>query len=210
MVREQRFTPRPGLRFRESLTELPKPFRRYLVAVGLFGMGDFAHSLALLEPGYGREYALVAGPILYATRNTWQALIAFPVGAVSDRIGRRGLLIFGYLLGAIVMLGFAAGFAWQLGSIEYVVALFVLAGIYIGIQEALEGAMTADLIPDRTRRGTAYGVLGSVNGVGDFAASVIVGLLLTWQPEIAFVYAATWMLLGAGAMALVRPRAGDS
>jgi len=216
MVREQRFTPRPGLRFRESLSELPKPFRRYLVAVGLFGMGDFAHSLlilasiALLEPGYGREYALVAGPILYATRNSWQALIAFPVGALSDRVGRRGLLLCGYLLGVAVMLGFAAAFAWQLGSIAFVTAQFVLAGIYIGIQEALEGAMTADLIPDRTRRGTAYGVLGSVNGVGDFAASVVVGLLLVWQPEVAFVYAAMWMLLGAGAMALVRPHVGDS
>ena len=109
------------------------------------------------------------------------------------------------------MLGFAAAFAWQLGSIEYVIGLFVLAGIYIGIQEALEGAMTADLIPDRTRRGTAYGVLGCVNGVGDFVASVVVGLLLiAWPPAIAFLYAAAWMLLGAGAMARVRPHAGDS
>ena len=99
------------------------------------------------------------------------------------------------------MLGFAAAFAWELGSLPYVIGLFVLAGMYIGIQEALEGAMTADLIPDRTRRGTAYGVLGCVNGVGDFAASVVVGLLMTWRPEAAFVYAAAWMFLGAGAMA---------
>src|SRR5262249_41180441 len=109
-------------------------------------------------------------------------------------------------VGALVMVGFAAGFAWSFGSLSYVVALFVLTGVYIGIQEALEGAMTADLIPDRTRRGTAYGVLGSVNGIGDFAASVVVGVLMAWRPEVAFLYAATWMLLGAGAMALVRPR----
>src|SRR5262245_15482191 len=103
------------------------------------------------------------------------------------------------------MCGFAAGFVWQIGSLTYVIVLFVLAGTYVGIQEALEGAMTADLIPDRTRRGTAYGVLGCVNGIGDFAASVVVGLLLTWKPGFAFMYAAAWMFAGVGAMALVRP-----
>lgn len=211
VVREQRFTPRPGVRFRESLAELPKPFRRYLVAVGVFGLGDFsavllvAASILLLEPAHGREYALAIGPVLYATRNTWQALTAFPVGALSDRVGRRELLIGGYLVGVVVMLGFAAGFVWEIRSLAYVTGLFILAGVYVAVQEALEGAMTADLIPDRTRRGTAYGVLGSVNGVGDFVASLVVGLLLTWRPELAFLYAAGWMLLGAGAMTLVRP-----
>jgi MFS family permease len=211
LVREQQFTPRPGIRFRESLTELPKPFRRYLVAVGVFGMGDFSHtllilaSITLLKPEHGQEFAIVAGPILYATRNTWQALTAFPVGALSDRIGRRGLLVFGYMLGVVVMLGFAAAFAWNLGTLPVVAGLFVLAGVYIGIQESLEGAMTADLIPDRTRRGTAYGVLGCVNGIGDFAASLIVGLLMVWQPVIAFTYAAAWMAAGTFWMALVRP-----
>ena len=211
MVREQRFTPRPALRFRESLAELPKPFRRYLLAVGIFGVGDFNHSLlilasiGLLTPEYGKEFAIVLGPILYATRNTWQALASFPIGALSDRIGRRGLLVVGYLLGAMVMLGFMAGFALEWRSLPYVAGLFVLAGIYIAFQEALEGAMTADLIPDKTRRGTAYGVLGFVNGIGDFAASLVVGFLLAWQPEIAFVYSAAWMLLGALAMARVRP-----
>jgi MFS family permease len=199
------------MRFRESLAELPKPFRRYLIAIGIFGIGDFNHSLlilasiSLLSPEYGREFALVAGPILYATRNGLQALASFPIGALSDRIGRRGLLVAGYVLGAVVMLGFAAAFLWQLGSLSIVVGLFVFAGIYIAFQEALEGAMTADLIPDRTRRGTAYGALGFVNGFGDFVASLVVGLLLMWQPEIAFLYAATWMALGAVAMARVKP-----
>jgi MFS family permease len=214
MVREQRFTPRPGIRFRESLAELPHPFRRYLVAVWLFGLGDFSAvvligaSVLLLEPEHGRAFAVWVGPLLYATRNACQAITAFPVGALSDRIGRRGLLVVGYLIGVGVMLGFGAAFYWELRSVTYVVGLFGLAGVYVAIQEALEGATTADLIPDRTRRGTAYGVLGCVNGIGDFAASVVVGLLLVWRPEWAFLYAACWMLLGAAAMA--RVRTGDS
>jgi MFS family permease len=210
LVREQRFTPKPGWRFRESLAELPRPFRRYLVAVGLFGFGDFTHTLlilaatTLLTPTTGLPAALALGPILYAVRNAVSAAVAFPVGALSDRVGRRGLLVIGYLLGVLTMFGFAAAFAWELRSIAYVVGLFVLAGVYVAVQESLEGAMTADLIPDRTRRGTAYGVLGCVNGVGDFAASVGVGLLLAAWPEAAFLYSAAWMLLGAGAMARVR------
>jgi MFS family permease len=210
LVREQRFTPRPAVRFSESLAELPPRFRRYLLAVGIFGVGDFSHvllvgaSILLLEPHHGREYAIVAGPILYATRNAVQAITAFAAGALSDFIGRRGLLVCGYLLGVLAMLGFAAGFAWHLGEMPYVTSLFVIAGMCVGVQEALESAMTADMIPDRTRRGTAYGLLGCVNGIGDFAASVVVGILIVWQPEIAFVYAASWMLLGAIAMARVR------
>jgi len=211
LVREQRFTPKPAVRFRESLAELPGPFRRYLVAVGVFGLGDFSPtllilaSIALLEPACGRERALFIGPVLYAIRNAVQAATAFPVGALSDRIGRRGLLVAGYLIGVVVMFGFTAAFAWEIHSLAYTIGLFVLAGVYIAFQEALEGAMTADLIPDRARRGTAYGALGCVNGVGDFAASFVVGLLITDRPEAAFLYAAGWMLLGAGAMALVRP-----
>jgi MFS family permease len=211
LVREQRFTPKPAVRFRESLAELPGPFRRYLAAVGVFGLGDFSPtllilaSIALLGPAYGHESALFIGPILYAIRNAVQAATAFPVGALSDRVGRRGLLVVGYLIGVAVMNGFTAAFLWGIHSLAYVIGLFALAGVYVAFQEALEGAMTADLIPDRTRRGTAYGVLGCVNGVGDFAASFVVGLLITAYPGVAFQYAAGWMLLGAGAMALVRP-----
>jgi MFS family permease len=209
LVREQRFTPKPGLRFRESLAELPAGFRRYLVAVGLFGLGDFSAtllifaSIVLLTPEYGAATAIAIGPILYAVRNAVEAVIAFPVGALSDRVGRRGLLVAGYLVGVLTMLGFLAAFAWGFHSLAFVVGLFVLAGVCLAFQEALEGATTADLIPDRGRRGTAYGVLGCVNGVGDFASSLVVGLLIAARPELAFGYAAFWMLLGAAAMVWV-------
>jgi MFS family permease len=210
MVREQRFTPKPGLRFRESLSELPRPFRRYLVAVGVFGLGDFAHSILVLAATlaigvrYDTATALVAGPLLYALRNATAAVTAFPVGALGDRVGRRWLLVAGYLLGGAVMLGFAGVFAGGVTTIPVFAGLFGLAGVYVAFQESLEGAMTADLIPDRSRRGTAYGLLGCTNGFGDFVSSLVVGALLAVRPEAAFLYAAGWMFFGAAILSATR------
>jgi MFS family permease len=82
--------------------------------------------------------------------------------------------------------------------------LFGLAGVYVAFQESLEGAMTADLIPDRSRRGTAYGLLGCTNGFGDFVSSLVVGALLAVRPEAAFLYAAGWMFFGAAILSATR------
>ena len=82
--------------------------------------------------------------------------------------------------------------------------MFGLAGFSIAVTDALEGAMTADLVTEPVR-GTAYGVLGAVNGVGDLVASVAVGILWTaFSPVIAFAYAALGM--GMGALVLARLR----
>ena len=59
--------------------------------------------------------------------------------------------------------------------------------------------MAADLVPDESNRGTAYGVMGTVNGVGDFLSSVVVGLLWSLSPEAGFAYAAVAMLCGGAA-----------
>jgi predicted MFS family arabinose efflux permease len=82
--------------------------------------------------------------------------------------------------------------------------LFALNGSFMAAQDALEGAMTADQV-ERANRSTAYGVMAAVNGVGDFAASAIVGLLWTLaSPMVAFAYAAILMWSGAGLLAAVR------
>ena len=81
--------------------------------------------------------------------------------------------------------------------IPYLLWLFALAGISIAVYDALEGALTADLVEEDSLRGTAYGVLGTVNGIGDLVASVVVGLLWTrFSPALAFGYAAVFMSLG--------------
>jgi MFS family permease len=197
--------------FMGSLRALPKDFRRWLVGVGVFGLGDCSDKLLILaatltlEPTLGPKGAAEFGILLYAWRNLTQALIAYPVGVLSDRIGPRRILIAGYLLGSLVMAGFATmgEFEWQSRLVFLV--LFTLAGIYLAVEEALEGVMTADLVPDRSLRGTAYGVMGTVNGVGDLFSSLIVGwLMYVTNIRTAFLTAAGIMLIGTIIMAAIR------
>ena len=191
-------------KFWASLKSLPASFRRFLWGAGIFGMGDFARTLLilaatqLLSPSQGLARAAQwAGP-LYVGHNIFYAAASYPVGAVSDRIGSRGLLALGYLAGGISAFGFSAAFLWRLTAISYLLLLFGLAGISIAVYDALEGALTADLVEEERLRGTAYGVLGTVNGVGDLVASVLVGLLWTgFSPVLAFGYAAVFMTLGS-------------
>ncbi len=202
LIREQRFDPKPGLRLGASIRMLPAGFRKYLVGIGLFGLGDFSHTLLilaatlLLTPGYGNVDAAAIGFALYAWKNACGAVAAFPAGWLGDKLGHRPVLIGGYLLGVATMLGFAILFAAQTASIGWLAVLFAMAGFYLAVEESLEPAMAADLTPDPTVRGTAFGVLATVNGLGDFVASVGVGSLFVLGGEVAFGAAAVLMLLG--------------
>ncbi len=203
MVSDRRRPPNHALRFWTSLRALPAPYRRFLVGVGVFGMGDFAHTLLilaaadLLAPNYGMIRAAQIAALLYVARNVMYAAASYPIGALSDRLGRRGLLAVGYLLGALVAGGFLLAFLLPLPSVGYLLLLFGLAGTYIAAEDALEGAMTADFVA-ADARGIAYGLMGTVNGIGDLVASVVVGALWTAvAPALAFGYAAAVMLAGA-------------
>jgi MFS family permease len=210
LVREKPRTPNHGLKFWASIGALPANFRRFLIGVGVFGAGDFAHTLLilaatqLLMPVYGVVQAAWIAALLYAGRNVLYTAASYPVGHLSDRYGRRTLLVAGYVLGALVMAGFVAAFVTATASILWLGALFALAGVYIAVEDALEGALTADLVPDETIRGTAFGVMGTVNGIGDFISSVVVGLLWSFSPIVGFSYAGIMMLAGAVLLHRVR------
>jgi MFS family permease len=207
LVKDDRSVPNRNLRFLAALRSLPKNFRRYLGAVGLFGLGDFAHTLliaaatSLLASRFGLVKAAQVAGLLYVGRNIVQTLASYPIGALADRIGHRPILVVGYALGVGMAALLAITFAVHSESLIMLGGVFVLAGLYIAIQEALEGAMTAEYVPSETR-GIGFGVLGAVNGVGDLFSSVVVGV--TWtlvSPVFAFGLAAALMALGAAAMA---------
>lgn len=189
-----------------SVGAMPPAFRRFLVGVGLFGLGDFTHSLLilaaveLLTPEWGFQAAAQWGAVLFALRNVAAVIAAVPAGALSDRLGRIGPLTAGYVLGAAVTAGFAWAAAAGVTSVWVLGALFAAAGVVNAVQEALEPAAAADLVTDDAVRGTAFGVLGAVNGVGDLLSSVLVGAL--WAAGAAWGFGAAAGLMLAGAAVL--------
>jgi MFS family permease len=194
-------------RLRASLAGLPPRFRRFLVAVGLFGLGDFARSLLILRaaqllPGHGPWRRGETAIALYVFHNLVHALAAYGIGALAARLGARRVLAAGYLAFAAMAVGFVL--APPQPPFGVLLGLFVLAGLATSAEEVLEGTVAAELLPEGLR-GTGFGALAAVNGIGDFAASALVGWL--WaavSPAAGFGWAAAMAILGALALARVR------
>lgn len=185
--------------FGERLNALPKSFRRFLLAVGLFGAGDFAHTMLILlatqrlTPQYGSARAAIIAISLYVLHNVLYAGFAFIAGWLADHFNKRAILAGGYALAAVT--GLLLVFAPM--NLPMLVVIFMLAGIYVATEEALEDSIAAELV-DEAHHGMGFGVLATVNGVGDFLSSVVVGILWTVVgPEIAFAYSTILFMVGA-------------
>ena len=207
LVRDPRRSPNPGLRFFQSLRTLPSRFKRYLGAVGLFGMGDFSPSLlilaatSLLTPSLGVVKAAQVAGLLYVGRNVVQVLMSYPVGAMADRVGHVRLLVAGYVLGTVTAVLTACAFWFSVASVPLLAAIFFVAGLYVTVEEALEPTVTAELVrPDTLVM--SYGALGTVNGAAKFVSSATVGVVWTTvSPTVGFGLAA--LLMAAGTLALL-------
>lgn len=188
--------------FHLALRSMPSEFRRYLTGVGVFGAGDYAHTLLilaamqLLAPRFGAFHAASLGALLYVWHNTIYALAAYPAGALADKHGHRLVLACGYAISVAVPVTLIGCFAASWGSLPALGGIFTIAGLVNGVQDTLEGAATGDLVPEHDR-GLGFGLLGAVNGVGDLVSSVVVGALWTAEPTLGFGYAALCMALGA-------------
>jgi MFS family permease len=189
----------PPSRISERFARLPKAYWRYLAGVCTHGIGDFAPTLLilratqLLSPGWGSGRAAALSVGLYTVHNFVEAAASYPAGALGDRVGKRGLLALGYLIGAACY----GGFIFAPPRISVLVVLFALGGIHHAFQQSLEKSLAAELIV-REMRGTGFGVLATANGMGDLISSVVVGTL--WSavsPGAGFLYAAVFAVLGA-------------
>ncbi len=204
-VTEKRRAANNGMQLMGTLRAMPRDYRRFLVAVGIFGMADFAPTLMILrattvlEPQMGLVEASRLAALFYLLRNIVYAAASYPIGAQSDRFSRSRYLAVGYEVAVITFVGFA----FVVSSIWWFVIFFSLAGIFIAWEDTVEGIAVRDYVED-TVAGTVYGVLGVVNGVGDFASSLIVGLLWTAVgPSWGFGYAILVGLFGTVIMAKI-------
>ncbi|MCW5570661.1 MAG: MFS transporter [Steroidobacteraceae bacterium] len=206
VVREQARTAVGHIRFGASLRELPAAFRRLLVAVGLFGLGDFAHTMLILfavqslTPGLGAVTAASLGAGLYLLHNLLYAAFAMLAGWLADHFDKRRVLATGYLLAAVMGVAIVAlpPNLWTLALV------FALGGVYVAIEETLEDSLCAELVPP-SQHGMAFGTLATVNGIGDFASSIVVGLLwTTLGTSAAFGYSAALAACGAALVLRVK------
>jgi len=182
-----------SLGFWKDISSLPKEFRFFLLVMFLFGIGNFNRTLLILRtqevltPVTGLAIAGGFSVLLYALRNVFQAAADYIVGHASDLFGRKVLLA---LLGFFLFAFMSLGLAFPLPSLWFFVFLFAISGISAATYTALEKAYAADLLPAHLR-GTGYGALQTVDGVGDFVSSFAVGFLWTTvSPTTGFIYGA--------------------
>lgn len=205
LVRERAHAPRPGARFWHSVRSLPLDFKRYLVGVGIAGLGDFSNALLILwatqafTPEIGAERAARWAISLYILYNVIYTASCYTSGALADKYSKKWVLAIGYSL-AIVP---AVALSLAGSSLGWFALAFAFSGVYTGVWETLENATAATLLP-KELRGTGFGVLATVNGLGDFASSSIVGLLWVTSPKVAMTFVAIVSLVGAAIIASTR------
>ncbi|HVZ47391.1 MAG TPA: MFS transporter [Gemmatimonadaceae bacterium] len=175
-------------------------FWRYLAVLFVFTLGASSDAFVLLR-AQQLGVPVAAIPLLYAALNIVKAVSSTPGGALSDRRGRRPVIIAGWMLYAAVYLGFAlASAAW------HAVALFVAYGFFFGLTEGTEKAFVADLVP-ATRRGTAFGWYNFAIGIGALPASLVFGAV--WDrfgSATAFGIGAALAAVAAGGLVALVPR----
>lgn len=202
LVQDPEHSPNPALKFFNSLRGLPARFKRYLAAVGVFGIGDFSHSLLilaatqLLTASMGVVQAAQVAGLLYVWRNGVQVAVSFPIGMLADRLGHVPILVAGYILGVLTAALTACAFLFHAESVALLAVIFFIAGLYAAVQEALEATVTAEMV-DKDVLAMSIGALGTVNGTAKFISSSLVGVLWTLvSPVFGFTLAAVFM--GAG------------
>lgn len=177
-----------------SLRGFDGNFKRFLLIVALFTLSNSSDAFLLLRAqSVGVSVASI--PLLWAMLHVIKVLSSLIGGDLSDRLGRRRLIVSGWVLYAAVY----AGFAFVSNNIS-VWILFLIYGIYFGLAEGAEKALVADLVQPE-QRGTAYGLYNLAFGITVLPASLLMGALWSWRgPTLAFLVSAA---LGATAALLL-------
>jgi MFS family permease len=193
-----------------ALRSLGKPFIIFMVIVSIFDIGNSSDAFLILR-AQERGLSVIGILAMLIVFNLIYALVSTPAGSLSDRVGRRRMILFGWLAYALIYFGFGlAKTGWQ------VWLLYVIYGLYYGLAFGSTKAMIADLVPEALR-GTAYGTYNAVMGILDLPASVIAGVL--WQgmggwsgfgASAPFVFGGSMALIATLLMILWMPRATAS
>jgi MFS family permease len=207
LVREPAGPARPQARVTFGDGGFPPAYRRYLMAVCVFTLGNASDAFLILravDAGVPSSYV----PLLWGAFHVVKTSFSVPAGILSDRWDRRKVVVAGWTVYAVTYAawGIASGPAWM-------VALFLVYGLYAAMTEGVERALVADFVPP-DRRGTAYGWFHLVVGVSALPASVLFGVLWSWRGSLAaFGVSASLALLASLLLLALKspppPRGGE-
>jgi MFS family permease len=200
-VREGRVEVGAKSSFGAALRRFPKSYLAYLIATALFGVGNSSNAFLILQTK-GLGASLTATILIYAAFNLVAALVSYPAGSLSDRLGKRTVVLLSLAVFTVSYLGFAlTPNVWGLG------ALFVLYGVYQGAFRAAGKALASDLSPDDLRA-SGIGWYGAAVGLSGLVASAVAGVLWDRVSHAAvFFYGATFAVVGGVALVLLVPSA---
>jgi MFS family permease len=182
-----------------SLTRFPKAYWKYLLATAVFGLGNSSNAFLILQTkDLGASLTMTI--LIYAGFNLVAALISYPAGSLSDRLGRRSILVLAFGIFLVTYLGFALT-----RNVIVIAVLFVFYGLYQGIFRAVGKALASDYVPERLRA-SGVGWYNTIVGLSGLVASVVAGAL--WDrvghPSV-FVFGAAFAVLGGIALLALVP-----
>ncbi|MBA7708898.1 hypothetical protein ES703_117803 [subsurface metagenome] len=190
---------RPGLNLSRLTAGFDARFKVFLGIMAIFTLGNSSDFFVILR-AQNLDVSLVQVVSMLVLLNVIEAAVSLPAGMLSDRLGRKRVIALGWLIYALVYLGFAlASSPWQIWL------LFAGYGIYYGIVGGVARAFVADLVPEE-KRGTAYGLYHGVVGITLLPASLLAGWLWqTYSPAAPFYLGAGLAFLAMlGMMVLIK------
>lgn len=163
-----------------SFGKLDKKLKLFIVATFIFALGNSSNQFLILR---SRDigFSLIMTLVLYLIYNLTSTLLSPVFGKLSDKIGRKKVMLSGYFLYSLVYLGFGV---FQTKIFFYL--LWIFYGIYSALTEGVEKAYVSDLSSSNIR-GTALGIFATTIGIGLLPASIIAGFLYTINPAYPFI-----------------------
>ncbi|MBI2522810.1 MFS transporter [Candidatus Woesearchaeota archaeon] len=179
-----------------SLKVLPKPLKLFIIVAAIFAFANFSYMFFILkaQEQFESKAAVILPILLYIMFNIFYTSFSIPFGVLSDRVGRKNVILIGYILFAFTSLGFAI-----FGSLASLIVLFALYGVSYAVIDGNQRALVSELSP-KELKATGLGVFHATIGLIALPASLIAGFL--WElffPAATFVYGS---VMGFAAAAL--------
>ena len=182
-----------------SLRQFPKVYWKYMLATAMFGIGNSSNAFLILQTK-DMGASLTTTILIYAAFNLVAALVSYPAGFLSDRLGRRNILVLALAIFLISYLGFALS-----RDVALITLLFVFYGLYQGIFRSVGKALASDYVPQQLRA-SGIGWYNTIVGLSGLVASLIAGSLWDHVGHAAvFFFGAVFALIGGISLLMLVP-----